>query len=203
MVGKEIQFLECTLIFKVPESNEIYYFKNGVPQGSSLSSGLFNIYLEAFMEQVGRKANIQYDNFEYSDDLTVLIKNQYINSFIRCLGEENMKLDLKVNKDKCEINKLKQEKQHDKYIEGNLKVKIMKIKQRVNILSPRNLEQGNNYNPGVGLSFLNDNKNYFSLRIKKYSIVNQQLQIITEVPRKKDKTIIKLIISMLKPNPLK
>lgn len=60
--------------------------------GSSLSPGLFSIYLEVFMEILQKKLNMTYEDYEYADDICVIIKNKYVKVFIKELIMESIKL---------------------------------------------------------------------------------------------------------------
>ncbi|CAD8212923.1 unnamed protein product [Paramecium octaurelia] len=150
--GKEIQLLEAMyslIYYRVAEAKECYQFKDGLPQESLLSPGLFYIYLEASLDEIERKAYILYEEFEYADDLAIIIKNKFLKSFIRCLSEECMKWNLKIYQNQMWNYQVEVRNNKIKKIEGipivesytylgivinrlgNLKDHITKTKQRI------------------------------------------------------------------------
>jgi hypothetical protein len=76
----EIDFLEGlheALYFKC--GSQRFYLKNGVHQGSPISSALFDIYMEEVIEQL----KTRYDNFTfwyklYADDVVISVNHLHL-----------------------------------------------------------------------------------------------------------------------------
>ena len=92
----EIQFIQCLhshIHYKC--ENDIYYYENGVPQGSMTSPALFDIYSEIMIENIREKYK-DIIIFAYADDMAFILDKCNENEFIKYNFER--RLNLKQNK---------------------------------------------------------------------------------------------------------
>jgi hypothetical protein len=64
---------------------EKYYFQNGVHQGSPLSPGLFDIYLEDFIVNLKTRWRTQMFYLAYADDIVFIIHANGVPRFLDTL----------------------------------------------------------------------------------------------------------------------
>jgi hypothetical protein len=100
---EEIEFIKCMhshIHYKC--GDDIYYYENGVPQGSLLSPALFNIYFEDFLDKI----HTEFDHaklFAYADDVAFIIDERELNNFIKTLTQLSEQYNLSINKSKSGI----------------------------------------------------------------------------------------------------
>lgn len=95
--------LHDCLYFRVG-TDQRYYFKNGVHQGSPISPALFDIYMEDVMEDIRKGCgdeNLWYKL--YADDLVLMTSHRHLESLLTTLYEVSARYNLKVNAKKSAI----------------------------------------------------------------------------------------------------
>ena len=95
--------------------------KLGIAQGSILAQSLFNLYLdEALKSKKILRDLIQYGRLKaYADDIAILSKNRAeTEKVIKAFGKIGEEYNLQINKKKCEILTLKEDRTEAKEIEG-------------------------------------------------------------------------------------
>ena len=103
LTPEEIDFIKCMhshIHYKC--GSDIYYYENGVPQGSLYSPALFNIYFEHFLNEIHSRFT-ETKVFAYADDVAFIINENDLNNFINTLTQLSGSYNLSINKNKSGI----------------------------------------------------------------------------------------------------
>jgi hypothetical protein len=96
-----IQRLHSLIHFK--EKGQTYWFRNGLPQGSTLSPALFDIYMENLIENLREGPDLEFISLLFADDVVFLLPHRLLEQFLLRLERICEKFSLIINKSKCGI----------------------------------------------------------------------------------------------------